>query len=86
MQLVVFRAVRFDYAAGGTSWRHRPARALPYNWLCFVQSASVLQQAELAECAADGKSLAVQLVDLRAVRFGFAADGTSWRASASGQN
>ena len=40
----------------------RTARALPCKRLSFVQSASLLHQAEHAECAADVKSLAVQAV------------------------
>ncbi len=87
VQAVVFRAVRFDYAAGGSSWMRsgrlelcratacvsysplrlygglnalnvqRTARALPYNWLSFVQSALIMRRAERAECAADGEAL-----------------------------
>ena len=59
----------------------RPARGLAVQAGDFVQSASDLRRAELAGYAADGKSLAVQLVDLRADRFGYAAGGTSCLAS-----
>ncbi len=57
------------------------ARALPYKRLVFVQSASVSQRAERTECAADGKSFAVQPVVFHAVRFGYAAGGTSFMCS-----
>ena len=46
-----------------------------------MQSASVLQRAERTLCAAASKSFAVQAFEFRAVRFGFAAGGTSWMCS-----
>ena len=53
-------------------------RALPYNRLSFVQSASVARQTGLAGYVAYGESRAVQPVELRAVRFNYAAGGTSF--------
>ena len=73
MQAVDFLAVRFGCAADGKSFA--------CNQLCVVQSASVLRRAELARCAADSKSFAVQPIELCAVRFGFAAGRTDWMRS-----
>ena len=41
---------------------------MPYKRLIFVQFASVLQRAERAECAVDGKSFAMKQIGFRTVR------------------